>query len=68
MRSLQAFEHPFFAAACRARLYAIRCASAQGVGSVNKDVSKTAAGASVNLEEIIGIIDQALVGSMIEGR
>jgi len=69
MRSLQTYEGLFFRnRTVRYSTRAVVRGSAQGAGSVNKDASRTAAEASVNLDEIVGIVDRALVGGMSEGE
>jgi hypothetical protein len=68
MRLVQGVEHLFLRShRVRGSTRLAVKASARGAGSVDKDASKTAAGASRNLEEIAGIVDEALVNGMSEG-
>ena len=41
---------------------------ALGAGSIDRDPSRVAAGASKNIKEILGIIDQGLAGGMSESK
>jgi len=68
VRSLQAFERLFLQShTTRYSTRTVVRGSARGAGSVGKDASKTAAGASRNLDEIMGIVDRALSRGMDEG-
>lgn len=66
--SLQGFERLFFRShVTRASTRLSLGQSARGVASIGPNNSKMSAGASINIAEMVDIIDKALAGGMREG-
>lgn len=67
-RSLQGFERLFLRShAVRGSTRSTLGQSARGAASANLDSSNMSAGASINIAEVVDIIDKALAGGMREG-
>jgi hypothetical protein len=68
-RTLQSFERIFLRSrVVRGSTTAAVGQSAHGAKSVDRDPSRVVAGASTNIKEILGIIDQGLAGGMSESK